>query len=77
MGSNGVGVAARVLTSSLRAKEPEGAAADAAVATQDTPANPVDREPNFFTAADLAAASDTARMIVLSTPASFVVTAHW
>ena len=76
MGSNGVGVAARVLTPALGADALEVAAADAASLTQDTPARPVDREPTFFTAADLAAFSDAARMIIFSTPASFVFTAH-
>ena len=76
MGSNGVGVAARVLTPWLGGAAPEAATVDAALLTQDAPASPVDREPTFFTAADLAASSDTDRMVLFSTPPSFVVTAH-
>jgi hypothetical protein len=63
------------LTLSFRAEESAGAVADPAV--HDTPVMPTDREPNFCVAANLAASSDAARMIVFSTPASFVVTAHW
>jgi hypothetical protein len=65
------------LTPSFRAEGSAGAVADPAVAAHDTPIKPIDREPNFCAAANLAASSDAARMIVFSTPASFIVTAHW